>query len=166
MTITEGDRLPEAQLIRMGDGGPEPVTLSSVLAGKTVALFGVPGAFTRTCSNAHMPSFVNNADALRGNGIDAIACVAVNDPFVMKAWAEHTGADKAGIEMLSDADGQFTKALGLNFDAPPVGFHSRSRRYTMLVEDGVVRTVSVEDSPGVCDVSSGDALLKVLQQAG
>ncbi|WP_308917752.1 peroxiredoxin [Jannaschia sp. LMIT008] len=162
MTIAQGDRLPEASLIRMGDGGPEPVTLSSVTAGKTVALFGVPGAFTGTCSNAHMPSFVNNADALKAKGVDAIVCVAVNDPFVMQAWAKDTGADGAGIHMLADADGAFTKAMGLDFDAPPVGFHGRSRRFSALVEDGTVKTLSVEESPGVCDVSSGDAMLKAL----
>ena len=162
MTIAEGDRLPEAQLIRMGEDGPEPVTLSSVTAGRKVALFGVPGAFTRTCSNAHMPSFVDNADALREKGLDGIVCIAVNDPFVMAAWSRETGAGEAGIEMLSDSDGQFTRSMGLAFDAPPVGFHGRSRRFTMLVDDGVVRSVSVEESAGVCDVSSGDALLRAL----
>lgn len=162
MTIETGDRLPDANLIRMGEGGPEPVTLSSVTAGRKIALFGVPGAFTSTCSSSHVPSFVKNANALREKGIEAIACVAVNDPFVLDAWSKDTGAGAAGIEMLADADGQFARALGLSFDAPPVGFHGRSRRYAMVVDDGVVSSVAVEESPGVCDVSSGDAMLKAL----
>jgi cytochrome c peroxidase len=159
MTIEIGDRLPEAQLIRMGGDGPEPVALSSVMAGKTVGLFGVPGAYTRTCSNAHLPSIVDNADALREKGLDAIVVVSVNDPFVLNAWAKETGADGAGVEMLADSDGQFTRALGLAFDAPPVGFHGRSRRYAMVVEDGVVKKLGVEESPGLCTVSSGSAML-------
>ena len=165
MTISVGDRLPEAQMIRMGDGGPEPVTLSSVLAGKKVAVFGVPGAYTGTCSAKHVPGFIEAKDDLRAGGVEAIVCVAVNDPFVLKAWGETTGATAAGIEMLSDADGSYAKALGLSFDAPPAGFIGRSRRYSMLVDDGVVSTLHVEESPGVVEVSSGAGLVKDLQGA-
>lgn len=160
MTIAEGDRLPEANLLRLGADGPEPVTLSSVTAGKRVVLFGLPGAYTRTCSEAHLPSFIRSKEGFREKGIDTLVCVAVNDPFVMKAWGEATGAEEAGIVMLSDADGDFTRALGLNFDAPPAGFFGRSKRYAMIVDDGVVKTVDVEDSPGACTVSSGEALLE------
>ena len=162
MTIAEGDRLPEANLIRMGEGGPEPVTLSSITAGKTAALFAVPGAFTGVCSETHVPSFVRNAAALRAKGVEVIACIAVNDPFVLKAWGEQTGATEAGIAMLADPDGGYTAALGMNFDNSAVGFHGRSRRYSMVVEDGIVRRLAVEESPGACEVSSGDALLAAL----
>ena len=162
MTIAVGDRLPDAQLIHMGADGPEPITLSSLTAGKKTALFAVPGAYTSTCSDKHMPSFVRNKDALAEKGIEAIACVAVNDPFVLKAWGETTGATEAGIELLSDADGAFTKALGMNFDVPTRGLHNRSKRYTMLVDDGVVKALSVEDNPGACDLTSGDAMVASL----
>jgi cytochrome c peroxidase len=159
MTISTGDRLPDATLLRMGADGPEPVLLSELTEGRKVALFAVPGAFTPTCSAAHVPGFVANKDALAAKGVDAILCVSVNDPFVMRAWGEATGATEAGIVMLADADGAFTKAVGLDFDAPPVGFVGRSRRYAMLVEDGTVRTLNVEESPGICKVSSAETLL-------
>jgi len=159
MTIKAGDKLPEGQLLRVGDSGPEGVPTASLMQGK-VALFGLPGAFTGTCTNAHMPSFVRNADAFRQKGVSRIVCVTVNDPFVAKAWSDQTGAADAGIEVLADADGSVTKALGLNFDAPPVGFFGRCKRFAALVEDGVVKAIDVEDSPGACGVSAGEALLE------
>lgn len=159
MTIKEGDRLPDATLLHFGEDGPGSVELSELTAG-TVVLFGVPGAFTRTCTAAHVPSFVRTADAFRAKGVARIVCVAVNDPFVMAAWSESTGAAAAGIEMYGDADGALTRAMGLDFDAPPVGLHGRSKRFAMVVEDGVVRALDVEDSPGACTVSSGEALLE------
>jgi cytochrome c peroxidase len=162
MTITTGDRLPEADLIRMGDEGPEAVSLADLTAGKTIAIFAVPGAYTPTCSAAHVPSFIRTKDAFAAKGVDTIVCVSVNDPFVMKAWGETTGATEAGLHMLADADGSFTKAIGLSFDAPPAGLIGRSRRYAMLVEDGTVKALHVEESPGVCDVSGGESLLKEL----
>ncbi|WP_410219034.1 peroxiredoxin [Paracoccus sp. (in: a-proteobacteria)] len=158
MTITAGTNLPEGQLLRVGENGPETVPVAELAQGK-VALFGLPGAFTGTCTNAHMPSFVRNADALRAKGISRIVCMTVNDPFVAKAWAEQTGALDAGIEVLADADGSVTAALGLNFDAPPVGFFGRCKRFAALIENGVVSTINVEDSPGTCSVSAGEALL-------
>ncbi|KIT17681.1 peroxiredoxin [Jannaschia aquimarina] len=160
MAITEGDRLPDATLIRGGDGGPEAVELSSLTKGRRVALFAVPGAFTGTCSTAHVPSFIRTKDGFAEKGIDTIICVSVNDPFVMKAWGEDTGATPAGIEMLGDADGTFTKAMGMDFDAPPAGLFGRSKRYALIADDGVVKTIGVEESPGVCEVSAGEALLE------
>lgn len=159
MTITAGTKLPEGQLLRVGEGGPESVPTSELMQGRVV-LFGLPGAFTGTCTNAHMPSFVRSADAFREKGVDRIVCVTVNDPFVTKAWAEQTGATDAGIEVLADADGKVTAALGLDFDAPPVGFFGRCKRFAALVEDGVFKTIDVEDSPGACTVSAGEALLE------
>ncbi|WP_304614399.1 peroxiredoxin [Paracoccus sp. (in: a-proteobacteria)] len=159
MTITAGDTLPQGQLLRVGEAGPETVDTADLMQGK-VALFGLPGAFTGTCTNAHMPSFVRSADAFRAKGVSRIVCITVNDPFVAKAWADQTGATEAGIEVLADADGSMTKALGLDFTAPPVGFFGRCKRFAAYVQDGVVKSMDVEDSPGTCSVSAGEALLK------
>ncbi|MFN4102701.1 MAG: peroxiredoxin, partial [Pararhodobacter sp.] len=157
MTITIGEKLPEGQLLRVGEAGPESVATADLMQGR-VALFGLPGAFTGTCTNAHMPSFVRSAEAFRQKGIDRIICLTVNDPFVTKAWAEATGADNAGIEVLADADGSVTKALGLDFDAPPAGLFGRCKRFAALLRDGVVEVIDVEDSPGTCSVSAGESL--------
>ena len=127
-----------------------------------MVIFAVPGAFTPTCHSAHMPSFVRNADAFAEKGVDAILCVAVNDPFVLRAWAEASGAPAAGIEVLSDAGGELTRAIGMAFDAPGAGLVGRSKRYAMLVEDGVVRVLREETARGTCDVSGGEALLEVI----
>ena len=159
MTLQQGDTLPEATLIAMGDGGPEEVRLSERTKGRKVVIFAVPGAFTPTCHSAHVPSFLRTKDALAEKGVDEILCVSVNDPFVMKSWGEATGATAAGIAMLADAEGAFTKALGMDFTAPPVGLIGRSRRYAMLVEDGTVSLLNVEGSPGECEVSAGETLL-------
>ena len=159
MTITAGTNLPEGQLLRVGENGPETVPVAELGQGK-VALFGLPGAFTGTCTNAHMPSFVRNADAFRAKGVDRIVCMTVNDPFVADAWAKSTGADTAGIEVLADADGSLTKALGLDFDAPPAGLHGRCKRFAALLKDGEIEVMQVEDSPGQCTVSAGEALLE------
>ena len=162
MTIAPGDTLPEATLVKMGADGPEPVSLADHAKGKKVVVFAVPGAFTPTCHAAHVPSFIRTKDQFAEKGVDEIICVSVNDPFVMKAWGEATGATEAGITMLGDAESAFTKAIGMNFDAPPAGLIARSKRYAMIVEDGTVTTLHVEESPGVCDVSGGEALLKEL----
>lgn len=159
MSISVGDKLPEATLVKLGDNGPEGVSLTSLTAGRKVAIFAVPGAFTPTCHSAHVPSFIRTKDQFAAKGVDDIICVSVNDPFVMKAWGEATGADKAGILMLSDADSAMTKAIGMAFDAPPAGLIARSKRYAMLVEDGVVRVFHPEESPGTCEISGGEALL-------
>lgn len=159
MTITVGENLPEGQLLRVGEAGPESMPTAELKQGR-VALFGLPGAFTGTCTNAHMPSFIRSAEAFRQKGIDRIICLTVNDPFVTKAWAEATGAGNAGIEVLADADGSLTKALGLDFDAPPAGLFGRCKRFAALLRDGVVEVIDVEDSPGMCSVSAGESLLE------
>lgn len=162
MPVTEGDTLPGATLTHMGADGPEPVSLGDKMAGRKVVIFAVPGAFTPTCHSAHVPSFIRAKDALMQKGVDEIICISVNDPFVMKAWGEATGATEAGITMLSDAESAFTTAIGMNFSAPPAGLIERSARYAMLVEDGVVKVLHKEEGPGTCDVSSGEALLAAI----
>ncbi len=159
MTISTGDKLPAATLLQMGANGPEEVDLAARLKARKVVLFAVPGAFTPTCHSSHMPSFVRTKDQFAAKGVDEIICVSVNDPFIMGAWGEATGATAAGITMLGDADSAFTKSIGMDFDAPPAGLLGRSRRYAMLVEDGKVTKLHVEESPGVCEVSGGEALL-------
>lgn len=159
--IAEGDTLPEATLLRVGPNGPEQVSLHGLLKGRRVILFAVPGAYTPTCDSAHMPSFVRTADRLREKGIDEILCVSVNDAHVMRYWGQSTGATAAGIMLLADPEAAFTSALGLTFSNPAVGMLNRSRRYAMLVEDGVVTRLHLE-KPGVCEVSTGEAMLEVL----
>lgn len=159
MALKKGDTLPAAKLLKLGAGGPEPVELAAITAGKRVAIFALPGAYTGTCTTSHMPSFIRTADAFRAKGVDAIYCITVNDPFVIGAWAQETGADKAGIEVLADADGSFTKAVGMDFDAAGAGLFGRSKRYAMLVRDGVVEVLNEESNPGACDISGGEALL-------
>lgn len=159
MSIAVGEKLPEAKLVELGASGPEAVAVADLTRGRKVALFAVPGAFTPTCHNTHVPSFVKAAEALGGKGVDEIVCVSVNDPFVMKAWGEATGATAAGIRMLADPESAFTKALGLDFSAPPVGLIARSKRYSMLIEDGVVKVLNVEDAPGEAVCSLGEALV-------
>lgn len=162
MAISTGDSLPDATLIRLGGEGPEGVSLAQIAAGKTIAVFAVPGAYTPTCSVTHVPSFIRTKDDFAAKGVDTIVCVSVNDPFVMKAWGEATGATAAGLHMLADADGSFTKAIGMNFDAPPAGLLGRSKRYAMLVENGTVKALHVEETPGVCETSAGESLLAEL----
>ncbi|WP_135449334.1 peroxiredoxin [Tabrizicola caldifontis] len=161
MTIAVGSRLPEATLLQMGDGGAESVKLSERLKGRKVVIFGLPGAYTGTCSTAHVPSFIRAAKAFADKGVDEIICISVNDPFVMKAWGEATGATAAGITMLADADSSFTKAIGMAFDVPHLGFFARSRRYSALVEDGVVTRFNPEPGTG-CEISAGEHLLAQL----
>ncbi|MGB0505249.1 MAG: peroxiredoxin [Pikeienuella sp.] len=158
MPITAGENLPEATLIEMTAKGPVPVTISDLTKGRRVAMFAVPGAFTPGCHHKHMPSFVASAAELSAKGVDDIVCLSVNDPFVMQAWGEATGANGAGIRMLADADGSFTEALGLAFSAAPAGLHGRSQRYSMLVEDGEVKILNV-DEPGQIVCSLGEALV-------
>ena len=165
MTISEGATLPGATLIAMGEKGPEQVDLAARLKGRTVVIFAVPGAFTPTCSMAHVPSFVRTKAKFDAAGVDEIICVSVNDPFVMKAWGESTGATAAGISMLADPESVFTTAIGMAFDAPPAGLLARSARYAMLVRDGVVKILHREESNGACTVSGGEALLDAMQAA-
>lgn len=162
MTISQGAKLPDATLLQVGDAGPQPVALSGKLAGRKVVIFGLPGAFTGTCTTAHVPSFIRTADKFAAKGVDEIICISVNDPFVMKAWGESTGATAAGITMLGDADASFTKAIGMAFSAPPVGLFDRSRRYALYAEDGVVKVLHVEENSGVCEASGGESLLAAI----
>jgi cytochrome c peroxidase len=162
MTISEGDKLPDATLVQMGGDGPEEVALSDRTTGRKVVIFAVPGAFTPTCHSAHVPSFVRTRDQFEGKGVDEIICVSVNDPFVMSNWGEATGATTAGITMLGDPQAAFTKAIGMDFSAPPVGLIDRSKRYAMLVEDGTVKRLHVEENPGACEASAGESLLAAI----
>ena len=159
MAISQGDTLPDATLVQLGDDGPAPIKISDKIKGRKVAIFAVPGAFTPTCHSAHVPSFIRTMDQFAAKGVDEVICVSVNDPFVMKAWGEATGASAAGITMLADAESPFTTAIGMDFSAPPAGLMARSKRYAMLVEDGTVSLFQAEESPGMCDVSGGEALL-------
>ena len=157
--IATGDMLPEATLTRIGGEGPEEVRVSDKTKGRKVVIFAVPGAFTPTCHSAHVPSFMRTKAQFDAKGVDEIICVSVNDPFVMKAWGEATGATGAGLTMLADAASEFTKAIGMDFDAPPAGLIARSKRYAMLVEDGKVVALNLEESPGACEISAGEGLL-------
>ncbi|NNK77992.1 MAG: peroxiredoxin [Litoreibacter sp.] len=161
MKISVGDRLPAATMSVMGENGPELVELGDKLAGKKAVVFGLPGAFTGPCSTSHIPSFIRTMDDFKAKGVEEVICIAVNDPFVLQAWGEATGATAAGITLLGDADGSFTKGLEMDFTAPPIGLIGRSNRYAALVEDGVVTALSV-DEPGVCDISTGEKFLATL----
>jgi peroxiredoxin len=161
MAINVGDRLPEATLRRFAGGGMQTVSVTDLTKGKKVVLFAVPGAFTPTCSEKHLPGFVQHAADFAQKGIDKIVCLAVNDPFVMSAWEKANKAD-GRIEFLSDGNGELTKAMGLDFDASAVGLGTRSRRYAMLVEDGVVKILLIEDVPSQAEKSSAAALLATL----
>ena len=160
MTIKVGDKIPEGVLTAPSADGPKPMTTDEIFKGKKVALFAVPGAFTPTCSAKHMPGFVQHADDIQAKGVDTIACVSVNDVFVMKAWGED---QKVGdkILMLADGSGTFTKALGLEMDANRFGMGTRSQRYSMIVDDGVVKELNVEQG-GEFKVSSADYMLEQL----
>jgi len=161
MPIKVGDRLPAATFRTMTPDGPAPKTTDDVFKGKRVVLFAVPGAFTPTCHKNHMPGFVKNADAIKAKGIDAIAVTAVNDVFVMDAWKKASGAD-GKVEILADGSGDFAKALDLSVDLSANGLGVRSKRYSMLVEDGVVKKLNVEDAPGKAEMSGADNLMKQL----
>lgn len=160
MTIAAGDRLPSASLVRVTEAGPEGVETDAFFAGRRVALFAVPGAFTPTCSARHLPGFVEKADELKAKGVDEVACTAVNDAFVMAAWAKASGVDSR-VTMLADGNGTFAEALGLVMDGSKFGMGKRTQRYAMVVNDGVVEQIHVE-APGEFRVSSADYLLERL----
>lgn len=146
MTIKVGDRIPDAKFTVMGEGGPKPVASDEMFKGRKVVLFAVPGAFTPTCSEQHLPGFLAAADALKSKGVDTVACTAVNDVFVLNAWSKARDAQD-DITMLADGNAAFAKALGLDIDLSPFGLGTRSKRYAMVIEDGVVKYLAVEDSP-------------------
>jgi peroxiredoxin len=160
MTIKVGDRIPSVTLRTLGPEGPQAIPSDEFFKGKKVVLFGVPGAFTRTCSQRHLPSYVTHAAELKAKGIDVIACIAVNDPFVMGAWGKERGAD-GKVVMLGDGSGDFTRAIGLELDRIKEGMGIRSQRYAMLVEDGVVKALNIE-KPGEFNVSSAETMLQAL----
>ena len=160
MTIKVGDQIPQATFTVFGKDGPGPLTTNELCKGKTVALFAVPGAFTPTCSARHLPSFKQHAAELRAKGVDAIACVSVNDVFVMKAWGESQGVGD-DILMLADGNGAFTKAIGLELDGSRFGMGQRSQRYSMIVRNGVVTELNVE-AGGEYKVSSAEYMLAQL----
>ena len=159
--IAVGDKLPDAKFKIMTADGPAETTTADVFGGKKVVLFAVPGAFTPTCNNNHLPGYLENIDAFKAKGVDTIACVAVNDVFVQTAWAKHTGAD-GKILFLADGSADFARALGLELDASGAGLGIRSKRYAMLVEDGVVKVLNIEDVPSKAVASSADEILKAL----
>ena len=161
MAIKVGDRLPEAKFRVMTAEGPGWKTTDEVFKGKKVVLFAVPGAFTPTCHKNHLPGFLQNADAIKAKGVDTIAVTAVNDGFVMDAWKKASNAE-GKIEFLADGNGEFAKAIDMTLDGSGNGLGLRSKRYSMLVEDGVVKKLNVEEAPGKAETSSADALLKQL----
>jgi len=157
MSIAKGDKIPDVEVKTLGPEGPQTVKTGDVLGSGKVVLFAVPGAFTPGCSKIHLPGFVQDADALRAKGVSRIACIAVNDAWVMDAWGQSQGVgDK--ILMLADGNGDFARAMGLEFDGSGIGLGSRSQRYAAIIEDGVITSLEVESKPGV-DVSSCQAVL-------
>ena len=159
MTIAVGDKLPDVKLVKMTEAGPDAVQSADYFAGKRIALFSVPGAFTPTCSAKHLPSYVEKAADLKAKGIDEIACTAVNDPFVLGAWSK--SGDAADITMLADGNGDFAEALGLTMDGSAFGLGKRGQRYSMVVNDGTVEQLFVE-GPGEFKVSSAEHMLEQL----
>jgi peroxiredoxin len=161
MAIKVGDRLPDVTFRIPGEDGPAVKTTSELFAGRTAVLFAVPGAFTPTCHKNHLPGYLARIAEFKAKGVDAILVTAVNDPFVMEAWAKATGAE-GKITFLADGNGDFAKAVGFDLDASPFGLGLRSKRYAMVVDDGVVRALAVEDVPSKAEMSGAEALLKLL----
>jgi peroxiredoxin len=160
MTIAIGDKLPQVDFLTMTGDGQQKMSTDVVFAGRKVVLFAVPGAFTPTCSMNHLPGYLSNIDAIKARGVDTIACVTVNDIHVVDAWAKHAGVN-GKILMLADGNGEFARAVGLNRDFSQAGMGERSKRYSMIVDNGVVKTLNVEDKPGV-NVSGAETILEQL----
>lgn len=163
MTISIGDRLPDATFFVMGDDGPEKKTTGDIFGGKTVVLFGLPGAFTPTCHKNHLPGFIEHSDRIKAKGVDDIAVVCVQDAFVMNAWKEASNAD-GKVRFLGDGNAEFTKAIGMEMDGSSAGMGTRSKRYSMIVEDGVVRALNEEDTVKSAETSGAANILKQLDQ--
>ena len=161
MTIQVGDRLPAVNLKQLTADGIKDVPITELTRGKKVVLFAVPGAFTPTCSEKHLPGFVEQADAIKAKGVDEILCVAVNDPFVLSAWEKARNVN-GKVKILSDGNAEFTRAIGLDLDASGFGLGTRSKRYAMVVEDGVVKSLMVEDVPTQAEKSSASAIVSAL----
>lgn len=158
MTVKIGETLPNIVLKRFGESGLEDVSTSSLFANKKVVLFGVPGAYTPSCAQKHLPGYVNNASSIKAKGVDEIICVAVNDPFVMKAWGESAAAS-GKVTMLPDWKAEFTGAMGLTFDASGAGLGTRAKRFSMVVENGVVTDLQIEETPSNVELSGAEACL-------
>jgi glutaredoxin/glutathione-dependent peroxiredoxin len=161
MAIQVGDRLPAVNLKQLTAEGIKDVSTAELTRGRKVVLFAVPGAFTPTCSEKHLPGFLDQAEAIKAKGVDAIVCVAVNDPFVLSAWEKARNVD-GRVRMLSDGNAELARALGLDFDASGFGLGTRSKRYAMIVEDGTVKTLLIEDAPTQAEKSSAAAILALL----
>ncbi|ANK80993.1 MAG: peroxiredoxin [Rhodospirillales bacterium] len=161
MTIQVGDKMPEGGFMQMTDDGPAPITSSDLFDGKKVVLFAVPGAFTPTCSAKHVPGFVSRADELKAKGVDTIACLSVNDVFVMNAWGKDQSVGSK-VMMLADGSGDYVSRLGLELDLTPRGMGKRATRFAMIVNDGKVEHLGVESNPGELTVSGADAILEKL----
>lgn len=159
MTISVGAKLPEATLLKREDGNISAVSIQDRLKGRKVVVFGLPGAFTDTCSTIHLPSFMRTREKFAAKGVDEIICVSVNDPWVLEAWDAATGAGKSGVTLLADSEAAFTKAIGMNFSAGVVGLIDRSKRYALVAEDGVVTVFNQEEKAGACELSVGETLL-------
>ncbi len=159
MAIQEGDKLPEATVHVMREGRPQSVSTTELFAGKKVVAFAVPGAYTPTCSQAHMPGFVVNADKIKAKGVDSILCISVNDAFVMDSWGQHSNADE--LVMVADGNGDFTRALGLELDGSRFGLGLRSQRYAMVVDNGAITHLAVEPGPEL-NVSKAESILEAL----
>ncbi len=159
MTIKVGDKIPAATLKTMGAEGPQDISTDDIFSGKKVLMFAVPGAFTPGCSMTHLPGYVVNADKIKAKGVDTIACLAVNDVFVMGAWGKAQNAEE--LLMLADGMGQFTAALGLELDGSAFGLGTRSQRYALIAEDGVITQLCVEEGPGI-DVSAAEKMMELL----
>lgn len=159
MAVKVGDSIPEVTLKIMGEKGPQDISTAEIFGGKKVVLFAVPGAFTPTCSAAHLPGFVANADKIKAKGVDSIVCLSVNDPFVMDAWGKGQNAEE--IMMVADPTAELSSAMGLTIDASGAGLGTRSSRYSMIVEDGKITTANLEQG-GAFEVSSAEAILEVL----
>jgi peroxiredoxin len=161
MTVKVGDRIPDATLMKMTEQGPQPVKTADFFKGRRVVLFALPGAFTPTCSNKHLPGFIQNADTIKAKNVDEIACLSVNDAFVMGAWGKAQGAE-GKVTMLGDGNGEFTKKMGLEMDGTGFGMGWRSKRYSILVDDGVIKSLNEETAPGEAKASGAEHMISLL----
>ena len=163
MKISIGKKLPDAKLITSGPNGPDQIFLSNLTRGKKTILLGMPGAFTSTCSNEHLPSIIRNAQKIRDTGIDEIICVVANDIHVVNAWDLQTGASNAGVKILADPGSEFIKKTGLEFSAPDVGFFNRFKRVFIFVDDQIIKYIQLEEKRGSCTLTSGETILSIIK---